>query len=91
MSLRGRCSGTTQRRLGRLELAEGDAILLDEIAEPPAETEIALLRVLQEHEFEHVGGAGSIRSCPAAVPLSVPGSHANRLFEFANPKLKMFG
>ena len=55
-------TGATQRRLGRFELAEGGAIFLDEVGELPAETQIALLRVLQEHEFERVGGTGSIRT-----------------------------
>ena len=59
---KGAFTGATQRRLGRFELAEGGTILLDEIGELPAETQIALLRVLQEHEFERVGGTGSIRT-----------------------------
>jgi transcriptional regulator with GAF, ATPase, and Fis domain len=59
---KGAFTGATQRRLGRFELAEGGTIFLDEIGELPAETQIALLRVLQEHEFERVGGAGSIRT-----------------------------
>jgi len=57
---KGAFTGATQRRLGRFELAEGGTIFLDEIGELPAETQIALLRVLQEHEFERVGGTGSI-------------------------------
>jgi len=59
---KGAFTGATQRRLGRFELAEGGTVFLDEIGELPAETQIALLRVLQEHEFGRVGGTGSIRS-----------------------------
>jgi PAS domain S-box-containing protein len=59
---KGAFTGATQRRLGRFELAEGGTIFLDEIGELPAETQIALLRVLQEHEFERVGGTGPIRT-----------------------------
>jgi PAS domain S-box-containing protein len=59
---RGAFTGAMQRRLGRFELAEGGALFLDEIGELPAETQIALLRVLQEHEFERVGGSKSIRT-----------------------------
>src|SRR5467141_3501400 len=55
-------TGATQQRLGRFELAEGGTIFLDEIGELPAETQIALLRVLQEHEFERVGGSRRIRA-----------------------------
>ena len=56
---KGSFTGAVQRRLGRLELAEGGTIFLDEVGELPLETQIALLRVLQEQEFERVGGAGS--------------------------------
>jgi PAS domain S-box-containing protein len=59
---KGAFTGATQRRLGRFELAEGGTIFLDEVGELPAETQIALLRVLQEHEFGRVGGTGSIRT-----------------------------
>jgi transcriptional regulator with GAF, ATPase, and Fis domain len=59
---KGAFTGATQRRLGRFELAEGGTIFLDEVGELPVETQIALLRVLQEHEFERVGGTGSIRT-----------------------------
>jgi len=61
---KGAFTGATQRRLGRFELAEGGTIFLDEIGELPAETQIALLRVLQEREYERVGGN---RSIPADV------------------------
>src|ERR1700733_11312781 len=53
---KGAYTGATQRRIGRFELAEGGTIFLDEVGELPLETQIALLRVLQEHEFERVGG-----------------------------------
>src|ERR1700676_1894095 len=59
---KGAFTGATQRRFGRCELAECGTIFLDEIGELPAETQIALLHVLQEHEFERVGGTGSIRA-----------------------------
>ncbi len=59
---KGAFTGATQRRLGRFELAEGGTIFLDEIGELPSETQIALLCVLQEHEFERVGGTGTIRT-----------------------------
>jgi PAS domain S-box-containing protein len=59
---KGSFTGATQRRIGRFELAEGGTIFLDEVGELPGETQIALLRVLQEREFERVGGTGSIRT-----------------------------
>jgi len=58
---KGAFTGAHQRRLGRFELAEGGTIFLDEIGELPTETQIALLRVLQEREFERVGGNQAIR------------------------------
>jgi transcriptional regulator with GAF, ATPase, and Fis domain len=59
---KGAFTGATGRRLGRFELAEGGTIFLDEIGELPKETQVALLRVLQEHAFERVGGNRSIRA-----------------------------
>jgi PAS domain S-box-containing protein len=59
---KGAFTGATQQRLGRFELANGGTLFLDEVGELPAETQIALLRVLQEHEFERIGGNRRIRT-----------------------------
>ena len=59
---KGAFTGAHQRRLGRFELAEGGTIFLDEIGELPTETQIALLRVLQEQKFERLGGNQPIRT-----------------------------
>ncbi len=59
---KGAFTGALQRRLGRFELAEGGTIFLDEIGELPPETQIALLRVLQEREFQRVGSNQSLRA-----------------------------
>jgi len=53
---KGAFTGALQRRIGRFELAEGGTIFLDEIGELPLETQSTLLRVLQERQFERVGG-----------------------------------
>src|SRR6266849_2376257 len=57
---KGSFTGALQRRLGRFESADGGTIFLDEIGELPPETQVALLRVLQEREFERVGGNQTI-------------------------------
>jgi predicted ATPase/GAF domain-containing protein len=59
---RGAFTGALQRKLGRFELARGGSLFLDEVGELPAETQVALLRVLQENEFERVGGTQPIRA-----------------------------
>ena len=59
---KGAFTGATQQRLGRFELANGGTIFLDEVGELLPDTQIALLRVLQEHEFERVGGSRPIRA-----------------------------
>jgi PAS domain S-box-containing protein len=53
---KGAFTGALQRREGRFELAHSGTIFLDEVGELPAETQVALLRVLQERQFERVGG-----------------------------------
>jgi len=58
---KGAFTGALQRRQGRFELADGGTIFLDEVGELTAETQIMLLRVLQEREFARVGGCGPIR------------------------------
>jgi formate hydrogenlyase transcriptional activator len=58
---RGAFTGALQRRIGRFELADGGTIFLDEIGEVPLDTQTRLLRVLQEQEFERVGGSTPIR------------------------------
>ena len=57
---KGAFTGATQRRLGRFELADGGTIFLDEVGELLPDTQVALLRVLQEREFERVGGTQPI-------------------------------
>ena len=58
---KGAFTGATQRRLGRFEMAEGGTIFLDEVGELLPDTQAALLRVLQEREFERVGGGQPVR------------------------------
>jgi len=57
---KGAFTGALQRRMGRFESADGGTLFLDEIGELPVETQVALLRVLQEQEFERVGGGQTV-------------------------------
>jgi formate hydrogenlyase transcriptional activator len=57
---KGSFTGALQRRIGRFEMADGGSIFLDEVGELPSDTQIALLRVLQEREFERLGGSQTI-------------------------------
>ncbi len=57
---KGAFSGAIRQRKGRFELADGGTLFLDEIGEMPLESQVKLLRVLQEHEFERVGGTETL-------------------------------
>jgi formate hydrogenlyase transcriptional activator len=80
---KGAFTGAVERRQGRFELAEGGTIFLDEVGELPAETQVALLRVLQEREFERVGGSRPIRAdvrIIAATNRDLPAAVADKSF-----------
>jgi len=67
---KGAFTGALQRRQGRFELADGGTIFLDEISELPTETQVTLLRVLQEREFERVGGGRTFRADVRVIAAS---------------------
>jgi formate hydrogenlyase transcriptional activator len=80
---KGAFTGALLRRQGRFELAHLGTIFLDEIGELPAETQIALLRVLQERQFERVGGSRAIATdvrIIAATNRDLPGAIASGTF-----------
>jgi Sigma-54 interaction domain/PAS fold len=80
---KGAFTGAMQRRIGRFELAEGGTIFLDEVGELSADTQVALLRVLQEREFELVGGRHPIHvdvRIIAATNRDLKGSRGQRDF-----------
>ncbi len=80
---KGAFTGATQRRIGRFELADGGTIFLDEVGELSPDTQVALLRVLQEREFERVGGGQTIRAAVrviAATNRDLKGAVANGTF-----------
>src|SRR5205085_11178732 len=58
---RGAFTGAVAQRIGRFELADGGTLFLDEVGDIPAELQPKLLRVLQEHEFERLGGNKTIK------------------------------
>jgi formate hydrogenlyase transcriptional activator len=59
--MKGAFTGALERRVGRFELADGGTLFLDEISELPLDTQVKLLRVLQEHEFEPLGSSRTMR------------------------------
>src|SRR5271154_6172388 len=67
---KGAFTGALQRRLGRFESADGGTIFLDEIGELPPETQVSLLRVVQEREFERIGSSRPISAAARVIAAS---------------------
>jgi len=59
--MKGAFTGALERRTGRFELADGGTLFLDEVSELPLDTQVKLLRVLQEHEFEPLGSSRTVK------------------------------
>ena len=59
--MKGAFTGALEKRIGRFELADGGTLFLDEVSELPLDTQVKLLRVLQEHEFEPLGSSRTVR------------------------------
>jgi PAS domain S-box-containing protein len=59
--MKGAFTGALEKRIGRFELADGGTLFLDEVSELPLDTQVKLLRVLQEHEFEPLGSSRTMR------------------------------
>ena len=83
---KGAFTGATQRRLGRFELAQGGTIFLDEVVELSSDIQVTLLRVLQEREFERVGGNQPIHVDVRVIAATPPCCRFGRL----GPQLRYY-